>query len=136
MKKSVFIAAFLAVVVLILCGVGYYVSDRSTTELSPTARPTAKPALRILEPEPTGAESETDRLLREIEDFTGPTPQWFTPDPRAVAAEYVLNKNTHVFHSPKCRYVSSIDAANAETVWQTRDELIAAGYEPCGVCNP
>ena len=136
MKKGFFIAIFCAVAVIVIAVVGFTVSASRETALAPTARPTATPELRAVAPEKTDAEDEIDRLLREIEDFTAPPAQWFTPDPATVAHEYVLNTNTKIFHSPKCRYVAYIDAGNAETVWQSRDELIAAGYDPCGVCNP
>ena len=157
MQRRVIIAACLAAFVLVICSVGYYVSDRSTTVIRPTALPTPtqytvddfdEAFRRQLEtdilyailthqtPEPSETQQEIDRLLDEIPNITAEPASWITPDPATVAREYILNKNTKVFHDPQCRYASNIDAANKETVWQTRDELISAGYDPCGVCEP
>lgn len=49
---------------------------------------------------------------------------------------YVLNTNTKKFHKPDCPSVKSTKEEN-KTEWTgTREELIAAGYEPCGRCKP
>ena len=52
------------------------------------------------------------------------------------AATYVLNTNTKKIHLPDCSSVESISAENRENVTESRDEIIAAGYEPCGRCKP
>lgn len=49
---------------------------------------------------------------------------------------YVLNTNTHKFHRPSCNSVDEIKEKNKQYFYGTRDEVIAAGYEPCGRCNP
>ncbi len=49
---------------------------------------------------------------------------------------YVLNKNTHKFHLPGCKSVSQMKAKNRQDVDWSRDEVIAAGYSPCGNCHP
>jgi len=49
---------------------------------------------------------------------------------------YVLNTSTKKFHRPDCRAVSAISAANRQTTDQDRAALIAAGYAPCGICEP
>lgn len=49
---------------------------------------------------------------------------------------YVLNTNTRKFHYPSCRSVPRIAPQNYSTSSNTRDELIAQGYDPCGICNP
>ena len=51
-------------------------------------------------------------------------------------ADYILNTSTKKFHSPDCRYVSSIKDENKEEYVGNRDDLIAQGYSPCGTCNP
>lgn len=50
---------------------------------------------------------------------------------------YVLNTNTKKFHYPSCRDVSKIKSKNYKE-WKnvTRDEVINAGYSPCGHCHP
>ena len=49
---------------------------------------------------------------------------------------YMINTNTKKFHLPDCSSANDIADQNRETTDQTRDELIAEGYEPCGRCNP
>lgn len=48
---------------------------------------------------------------------------------------YVLNTNGMKFHLPDCASVSKMSEANKKTVQKSRDDLIAAGYSPCGSCN-
>ena len=50
--------------------------------------------------------------------------------------DYVLNQNTKKFHYPSCNSVASMSEANKEFYNGTRDELIADGYKPCGICHP
>jgi len=59
-----------------------------------------------------------------------------SPEPAAISAKYVLNNNTHKFHYPDCPSVSDIKAKNRQDVDWSRKEVIAAGYQPSGCCNP
>jgi len=43
------------------------------------------------------------------------------------------NELTRVFHEPSCRYAGS---DNCTASFATREEAVAAGYEPCQVCMP
>lgn len=56
--------------------------------------------------------------------------------PATPSGQYVLNKNTHVFHLPTCASVSSMSEKNRQDVNNTRESLISQGYKPCGNCNP
>ena len=49
---------------------------------------------------------------------------------------YVLNINTMKFHYPSCSSVASMAEHNKEYVETSREELIEAGYSPCGNCEP
>lgn len=49
---------------------------------------------------------------------------------------YILNKNTHKFHKPDCSGTMEIKEKNKEEYTGSRNELISAGYEPCGRCRP
>lgn len=49
---------------------------------------------------------------------------------------YILNKNTHKFHTPDCSSVSDIKPQNKKEFTGNRDELIEQGYDPCSRCNP
>lgn len=50
--------------------------------------------------------------------------------------EYILNTNTHKFHSPDCRSAANIKPNNKESYTGTRESLIEDGYSPCGNCDP
>ena len=53
----------------------------------------------------------------------------------AGEANYILNTNTMKFHLPTCPSVADIKPGNRGTA-ATREEALAAGYEPCGRCSP
>ncbi|MCR5090838.1 MAG: DNA/RNA non-specific endonuclease [Oscillospiraceae bacterium] len=76
----------------------------------------------------------TDDAVRTVPPVT-PEP---TPEPTASpsAVTYVLNRNTMKFHAPTCDSVSQMKEKNRQDVDWTREEVIAAGYEPCGDCHP
>ena len=46
---------------------------------------------------------------------------------------YVLNTKTKKFHKPTC---NSLPTANRKDSSESRDSIIAQGYEPCKRCNP
>ena len=50
--------------------------------------------------------------------------------------EYVLNTNSHKFHYPDCTSVEKMSERNKLVRTDTRDAIIADGYEPCRICNP
>jgi len=49
--------------------------------------------------------------------------------------EYVGNKNSKKFHRADCSSVAAMSPAN-RVCFASREEAIAAGYEPCQRCNP
>lgn len=53
-----------------------------------------------------------------------------------IECDYVLNKNTKKFHYPSCSSVDDMKEKNKEYFKGSREEVIGAGYEPCGRCNP
>ncbi len=53
----------------------------------------------------------------------------------ALAAGYVINTKSGKFHYATCRTIKNINAPHFEEV-DSREEAIAMGYEPCGVCRP
>lgn len=50
--------------------------------------------------------------------------------------DYVLNTSSHKFHKPDCPAVDDIKASNKADFQGTREEAIAQGYQPCGICEP
>lgn len=49
---------------------------------------------------------------------------------------YVVNKNSKKFHDPNCSSVKKIKEKNKAYSTDTAEELVAAGYDPCGSCKP
>lgn len=49
---------------------------------------------------------------------------------------YVLNLNTQKFHYPSCSSVSDMNEENKAEFEGSREELLEAGYAPCGRCKP
>lgn len=54
----------------------------------------------------------------------------------AGGIDYVLNTNSKKFHYPDCRSVGQMKASNRKDFSGTRDEVLAMGYDPCGICRP
>ena len=52
------------------------------------------------------------------------------------AAEYILNKNSHVFHYSSCMSVKKMKESNKIPFSGARDEAISRGFRPCQICNP
>lgn len=58
------------------------------------------------------------------------------PGPTRAEAAYIAyigSKKSKKFHLPDCSYLP--DQPN-QIPFDSRDEAIAAGYKPCGHCNP
>lgn len=47
-----------------------------------------------------------------------------------------INPNSMKFHKPDCSSVSKMSEKNKLEVTATREQMIADGYKPCGICNP
>lgn len=50
-------------------------------------------------------------------------------------AAYIGNNNSNKFHSLTCRWAGEISTGHI-LYFRNRDDAVAAGYEPCKVCNP
>ena len=57
----------------------------------------------------------------------------YVPDENAA---YILNTNTMRFHLPDCQSVQDMKEKNRKEFFGTREELLEAGYSPCGRCRP
>ncbi len=75
----------------------------------------------------------TTPSIPDVEPEPEPEP---TPPPATSGGNYVINTNTGKFHLPNCRSVSIMNESNKSYSNQSRDELVAAGYSPCGNCHP
>lgn len=62
-----------------------------------------------------------------------------TTEPAATeehTTTYIINTNSGKFHYSGCRAVKEMNESNKMTFEGTRDEVIAKGYVPCGICKP
>jgi len=57
----------------------------------------------------------------------------YVPDEKVT---YIINTNSGRFHLPECQSVQDMKEKNRKEFFGTREELIEAGYKPCGRCNP
>ncbi|MBO5573408.1 MAG: hypothetical protein J5947_04115, partial [Clostridium sp.] len=60
---------------------------------------------------------------------------------RSIPAEdagitYVLNTRSMKFHYPNCSSVQKMKAKNRQDTTDSREEVMARGYSPCGNCKP
>ena len=49
---------------------------------------------------------------------------------------YTLNTKSEKFHDPGCSGAGKISEENKQSYTGHREDLIAKGYEPCGICQP
>ena len=83
----------------------------------------------------TGNSERAQVVSDDSSDRTGTQQTELQPSPSS-AVTYVLNTNTHKFHRPSCSSVKDIKSKNRKDFSGTREEAIAAGYDPCGRCHP
>lgn len=57
-------------------------------------------------------------------------------EPEEVETTYVLNTSSKKFHYESCRGVDDMNNSNKKYFTGTRDEVIAMGYDSCGICHP
>ncbi|NLV47772.1 MAG: MBL fold metallo-hydrolase [Clostridiaceae bacterium] len=78
----------------------------------------------------TPTESKTKETIKETTKVTTST----TNSPSGT--KYILNTNTKKFHYPDCKSVKQMSEKNKLETTQSKSEIIAQGYSPCGNCNP
>ena len=64
------------------------------------------------------------------------TEQTGRSDPQPEDPSYVINIYSGKFHRPDCTSVEDIQPHNRRDFTGSREELIAKGYAPCGICKP
>ena len=75
----------------------------------------------------TGKETEKETVKETVKE---------TEKEPSAGTKYVLNTSSKKFHYPDCGSAKQIADKNRAESNQTRDELIAQGYKPCGNCDP
>lgn len=107
-----------------------------TTVAPTTAKPTVAPTIAPSTAKPTVAPTIAPTTAKPT--TVAPTTIAPTTAPPAVGTkrDYVLNTNTKKFHYTTCRHVPTIKPENHKDVHDTRDNIIAQGFSPCGTCDP
>ena len=59
-----------------------------------------------------------------------------TKTENTIETTYVLNTNSKKFHYPSCSSVNKMAEKNRQEYSGNRNDLIAQGYEACGICKP
>lgn len=111
----------LLIVVLFCCSCTSIPAEKNNPELPPSL--IQMEPVQPIEAEPEIAEPATEKgpLLEETE---------IEEEPQVT---YILNKK---FHKPTCRSAQQISPKNYEESFDTREEVVAQGYSPCGNCKP
>lgn len=87
-------------------------------------------------------QTETELLEIYGEDAQEEIERIFEDDQPLISQEdlenvtYIGNRNSHRFHYPNCDSVNDMKEKNKVFFYGGRDEVIEAGYTPCGRCNP
>lgn len=88
---------------------------------APTETVTVAPTI-----EPTKAATEALTIATTEAAITAPKNE----------TTYMLNTNTMKFHKMSCSAINSMNEENKLEYTGTRDEVIAMGYDACGICKP
>lgn len=98
-----------------------------------TTAPAAQPETSAPAAEKPAA--ETTAPAPQPEDTTPavaePTPE--PPAPATTEVTYILNVKTKKFHKTSCSYLPTTNRLDSS---ESRESIIAQGYEPCKKCNP
>ncbi len=81
----------------------------------------------IISPQPDASSSENASSEQETQS---------TSTVNGEEKDYVLNTNTKKFHLPTCSSATEMSQANRQDRHDTRENIIADGYEACGKCHP
>lgn len=91
-----------------------------------------KAASKIVAPKPTP--KPTPEPTEEIKPTPKPTDKPTDP-PTIEQKVYVGSTQSNKYHKPTCRHAKNIKPEN-EIWFDSANEAILNGYEPCGVCKP
>ena len=97
----------------------------TTTDITTTTTTSATTAMDTT--------STTEKTTTTTTDITTTTT---TATKNVIENDYVLNTNTMKFHRTGCSSCKKISDENREDYHGTREDLIAQGYSPCGICHP
>ncbi len=122
--------------------VSFYVTRNPDAQtLGPAAPPATQPPETPTDPpvtqpdtQPPAQETDPSETPAQPPEQTDPPTE--APTSPAEEISYVINKNSGIFHDPNCSSVGKMSEKNKKYSSDTRDELVAQGYKPCGSCKP
>ena len=109
--------------------------EKNTTSTKPTTTK-APTTTKVASTKPSTTKTATTKAPTTTQKTTTTKPVETTKKEVQSESYYVLNTNTHKFHRPSCRHVSSIHAENYSESSSSSSSIISNGYEPCGTCKP
>ena len=111
-------------------------ASTTTTTVAPppvtTSETTTQTTTKVTTQQTTTQETTTQTSVTTVQTTATEQPQTSIP----ADCKYILNTNSMKFHHPSCHSAAKIKDSNREYSKQTREELIAIGYSPCGNCDP
>lgn len=100
----------------------------------PSSSATSTPAVTSSQENTTSTTSLKEEITSET--ISQPDNTADNSNDNCNSTTYILNTNTKKFHESTCHHVKKISEENYSETNETRDEVIAKGYEPCGTCKP
>ena len=116
-------------------------AEKVTTKAAEAEKVTTKATTAEKAKTEASTEEESEDIDEDIENIEEPERNTDPPfsdyeHEQSEGTTYVLNTNTMKFHYPDCRSVKKIASENYEEMFGTRDDAIARGFDPCGICEP
>ena len=79
---------------------------------------------------------ETGKSHLEGQKEEGAEGEENTQAPSGEPVDYIVNTSSKKFHLTTCYKAAEISDKNRAEMTATREEMIANGYSPCGICKP
>lgn len=77
-------------------------------------------------------DSENGLVNKSVSEDAIANPE--TEEETAQTVTYILNTNTHKFHTPTCSSVADMKEKNKQEFYGSFDEAVSLGYKPCQKC--
>ena len=108
-------------------------SDESAPERDPNPEPEPEPD-HTTEPEPEPESEVESEPETEIEPEPEVDSEQTSRD-KLLEYNYIGSSQSDKYHKPTCRWTDKINDENL-IHFDTEEEAVAAGYQPCGTCKP
>lgn len=119
-KKTAASALLLAAI-----GCGGFLAGRDTAPVPPEVTPTIITKVISVTPEPTPQKTAKPASTKSRKSESETTREY----------RYVASRKSDKFHKLQCSYAANINKEN-RVYFETRNDAIAAGKDPCSRCKP